>query len=86
MHTLISPLKTKAQEICQKIYGNTSLKQANTLLAITEFKNYYVKNKASEDEETRQKVLEALAVSGFAAWVVHTAIKRNNDKHRRGLL
>ncbi|KAL9075975.1 MAG: hypothetical protein Q9161_001369 [Pseudevernia consocians] len=76
-------INTKAQEICQKTYGNTPLKQANTLPAITELKNYYVNNKESEDDETRQKILEALTVDGFAAWIIHNAIKRNNDKHRR---
>lgn len=30
-------------------------------------------------------MVEALAVEGFAAWIIHNAIKRNNDKARKGL-
>ena len=61
-----------------------SLKQANTLSAIKELRNFYVNNKESEDEEIHRKMLDALAVDGFAAWVVHTAIKRNNNRIRKG--
>lgn len=78
-------LKSKAQDICQKTYGTTSLKQANTLVAITELRNHYINNKDSDDQEIHQKMVEALAVEGFAAWIIHNAIKRNNDKTRKGL-
>ena len=61
-----------------------SLKQANTLSAIKELRNFYVNNKESEDEEIYRKMLDALAVDGFAAWVVHNAIKRNNNRTRKG--
>lgn len=60
-----------------------SLKQANTLLAINELRTYYA-NTDSENKEIHQKTLDALAVDGFAAWVVHNAIKRNNNKNRKG--
>lgn len=61
-----------------------SLKQANTLSAIKELRNYYANKKESEDEEIHQKMSDALAVDGFAAWLVHNAIKRNNNKSRKG--
>ncbi len=57
------------------------MKEAKTLPAIKELKNYYL-NEASEED---QDMLEALAVEGFAAWSVHYAIKRNNYKDRKGL-
>lgn len=78
-------LKSKAQDICQKTYGTTSLKQANTLVAIEELKDHYINNKNLDDQEIHQKMVEALAVEGFTAWIIHNAIKRNNDKTRKGL-
>ena len=59
------------------------LKQANTLLAINELRKYYA-NTNSEDKEIHQMMVDALAVDGFAAWLVHNAIKRNNNKNRKG--
>lgn len=80
-------IAAKAQEICQRTYGKVSLKEANTHSAIKELKTYYVNNdKEAEDQEIRQKMIEALAVDGFAAWIIHNAIKRNNNKYRKGLL
>lgn len=54
-------------------------------MAITEFRDHYVNNKDSHNQEIHQKIVEALAMEGFAAWIVHNAIKRNNDKTRKGL-
>ena len=59
------------------------LKQANTLLAINELRKYYA-NTDSEDKGIHQMMVDALAVDGFAAWLVHNAIKRNNNKNRKG--
>ena len=72
--------QTKAQELCQKTYGNTPLKQANTLPAITELKTFYAQGNQPEDQETRQKIQEALVEDGFAAWIIPNAIKRNNGQ------
>ena len=54
-------------------------------MAITELKDHYINNKDSDDQEIHQKMVEALAVEGFSAWIIHNAIKRNNDKTRKGL-
>lgn len=84
-HAPISRPQSKAQEICQRTYGTVSLKEAKTLPAIKELKNYYLNEASEEDQDIRQDMLEALAVEGFAAWIVHYAIKRNNYKNRKGL-
>ena len=65
-----------------------SLKDTITLSAINELRDYYTTNpdaQESTDPEIRQKVLDAFAVDGFAAWTVHNAIKRNNNRNRKGL-
>ena len=54
-------------------------------MAIRELQSYYINNKDSAPQEVHQKMVEALAVDGFAAWIIHNAIKRNNDKIRKGL-
>ena len=54
-------------------------------MAITELWCNYINDKDSDDQEIHKKMVEALAVEGFAAWIIHNAIKRNNDKTRKGL-
>ena len=54
-------------------------------MAITELRDHYSNNRDSHDQEIHQKVVQALAVDGFAAWIIHNAIKRKNDKTRKGL-
>ncbi|KAL9125412.1 MAG: hypothetical protein Q9175_008081 [Cornicularia normoerica] len=76
-------LNSKAQEICQRTYGTVSLKEAKTLSAIKELKNYYLNEDSEEDQDIYQKMIAALAVEGFAAWIIHSAIKRNNYKNRK---
>lgn len=72
--------------ICQRTYyGTVSLKEAKTLLAIKELKNYCANEESEKDQESRQSMIEALEVHGFAAWIIHGAIKRNNNKNRKGL-
>ncbi len=61
------------------------MKEAKTLPAIKELKNYYLNEASEEDQDIRQDMIEALAVEGFAAWIIHSAIKRNNYKNRKGL-
>lgn len=76
-------LNGKAQEICQRTYGTVSLKEARTLSAIRELQNFYLNEESERDHDSRQKMVEALAVDGFAAWIIHSAIKRNNYKNRK---
>ncbi len=51
--------------------------------AIRELRSYYAKKEEPRNQDTRQKIPEALAVEGFAAWIIHTAIKRTNYRHQR---
>lgn len=60
------------------------LKGADTLLGIWELKEFYEQDKAAEGS-SRQKIVEALRVSGAAAWLIHNAIKRNHEKFKKGI-
>ena len=77
------PLQTKAQEICQRRYGNRSAKVTNTLEAIAELKDHYKLNKDQHGSLTSCKLADALQVEGSAAWLVHNALKR--QKHKNSL-
>ncbi len=82
----LSPLssQTKAQEISHRMNGNVPSKQANTYSTIEELKAYFAEPKKGEEELARSKIVNALQVKGAAAWIVHNAVKRNKDKHRKG--
>lgn len=75
----------KAQEICLKRFGNIPLKEAGILGGIDELKDYYrLHVDPLKDGKTGSKILETLEVKGAAAWIIHNAVKRNYDKHRKG--
>ncbi len=79
--------QVKAQEISLAENGPISLvKGAKTLSPITKLKEHYAEPKDGEDEKARLKIVDALEVEGAAAWIVHTAIKANYDKHVRSVL
>ena len=72
-------MQNKAQDICLAKYGNKPLKGVNAIEAIDELKDYYNLNR-----DGNQKLVAILQVKGAAAWIIHNAIKRNYDKHRKG--
>ncbi|KAL2048939.1 hypothetical protein ABVK25_010792 [Lepraria finkii] len=84
-HSAWKRLNTKAQEICQRRYGTRSAKVTNTLEAIAELKDHFALNRDQYGSLTSRKMAEAVQVRGSAAWLVHNALKRNNDKHKNSL-
>lgn len=64
--------------------GVAPLKKAKTLVVIDELKDYYAEPREEEDESARVKIVAALQIGGAAAWLVHNAVKRIYDKHRKG--
>ncbi|KAG8532490.1 uncharacterized protein KY384_002367 [Bacidia gigantensis] len=59
------------------------VKAANATPAIRQLREYFDQNQDPEDDETRQRIRDALHLEGFAAWLVRTALKRNFDKARK---
>ena len=57
----------------------------DTLEVIAELKDHFKSNKGGHGEITIRKIMDALCVSGAAAWLIHNALKRNNDKYKRSL-
>ena len=57
----------------------------DALEAIAELKDHFTANKGGHGEITSRKITDALRVSGAAAWLIHNAVKRNNDKYRHSL-
>ncbi len=78
-------LQKKAREISYDMNGNVPAKQANTYSAINGLKKYFAEPRDGGDEMARLKIVDALQVKGAAAWIVHNAVKRNYDKHRKGI-
>ncbi|KAL9125620.1 MAG: hypothetical protein Q9217_005196 [Psora testacea] len=83
-HAAWRAVNTQAQIICHNTYGRIPLSQADTLPAIMQLKEHYSTNQDPQYEATYRKISEALEIEGFVAWLVHNALKRNYDKHKKG--
>ncbi|KAL6714249.1 hypothetical protein ACLMJK_007672 [Lecanora helva] len=77
-------LNTSAQRICHEKYGYIPLKDADTLPGILALRDLHENNKDDLDSNTHAKIMQALQVGGASAWIVHNAIKRNHEKHKKG--
>lgn len=79
----VNMTQTKAQEICEKRYGFRPLKEVSALGAIIVLRAYYSGSLKGDDQSCR-KIVESIQVKGAAAWFIHTAVKRNYGKKKKG--